>query len=637
MAVRGTRLLLTGGGILILAAIALYSSAPAQQESPGRKLAFLVGVKSYDHAELPDLEFPENDVVALGAQLKEKQGYEVRVLTTAGSKNQEFHRPTAANIRRQLRELLKGVTKRDLIVVGFAGHGIQALGSDESYFCPQDANPTIKDGKPAEPERLVSLGEILSLLRDSGVGAKFLFVDACRTDPNVRGRRGVDHVNVAALPSQTAVLLSCAPGEFSFEHQTLAGGHGVFFYHLLKGLEGEAKDANGNVNWNRLSGYVQEQVPERVKTLFGDSGGEQNPNAIANVIGRPIVLARISTRRIPKPPTLQPSEKPAMKKPESPAPRPATLPTRPTGDAPELLVAPFDESKAKEAQDAWAKHLGTKVEVTNSIGMKLRLVPAGEFQMGSNDGSDDEQPQHRVQITKPYYLGQYEVTQAEFELVMGRNPSGFSKTGGSSRKVSGRETIRFPVERVSWYDAVEFCNKLSEKDGLTLCYRLTVIERNAEKSITHAEVFIQEGDGYRLPTEAEWEYACRAGTTTPFHFGEQSNGRESNVRADDPFGASKKGLYLGRTTGVGDYRPNNFGLFDMHGNAAEWCQDLYGKDYYRSSPEVDPAGPDGGIGRTMRGGSWSNEPRYTRTSARNWGMPESQGDRDVGFRVVRTQ
>jgi formylglycine-generating enzyme required for sulfatase activity len=157
---------------------------------------------------------------------------------------------------------------------------------------------------------------------------------------------------------------------------------------------------------------------------------------------------------------------------------------------------------------------------------------------------------------------------------MGTNPSDF-------KTVAGQDTSRFPVERVSWEEAVEFCRKLSAL--------------SAEQSA---------GRVYRLPTEAEWEFACRAGTTTPFHFGSQLNGREANCDGNYPYGTTTKGTYLQRPTTVGSYAANGFGLFDMHGNVWEWCSDWY-EVAIRDSPVDDPTGPTSGSLRVNRGGGWA--------------------------------
>jgi formylglycine-generating enzyme required for sulfatase activity/outer membrane protein assembly factor BamB len=252
--------------------------------------------------------------------------------------------------------------------------------------------------------------------------------------------------------------------------------------------------------------------------------------------------------------------------------------------------------------------------LTNSIGMKLVRIPAGEFLMGSRrDGKNaraDEKPQHRVHITKPFFIGMYEVTQQEYQRVMGTNPSFFAHTGPGKDKVAGRKPGRFPVEQVSWYDAVEFCRRLSA--------------RAAEKRAARV---------YRLPTEAEWEYTCRAGTTTPFHYGDALSSMQANFNGKDPYGKAARGPFLLRSTEVGSYRPSPFGLYDLHGNVWEWCADWYGATYYQESPVKDPAGPRSGTARVIRGGGWRTEGSGCRSSYRNADMPTGRYY-VTGFRVV---
>jgi tetratricopeptide (TPR) repeat protein len=291
MSARRTAALIAGVSLAVWLTSVAPEPARAQSEPAGRKLAFLVGVKEYRHLELKNLDFPERDVDELAAVLK-GQGFQVVLLTTAGGKEDAALSPSAENIRERLKTLLRGAGKQDLIVVGLAGHGLQPLGSDESYFCPMDANPVIENGRLAEPETLVGIGDLLAKLRNSGIGDKLLLVDACRNDPSVRGRRGMDHVNTAAVPPQTGVLLSCSPGEFSFENKSLGGGHGVFFYHVIEGLKGKARGVeNADVTWDGLRSYVKSKVPATVKSLFGKAGGEQRPNEFGNLSGEPTVLA----------------------------------------------------------------------------------------------------------------------------------------------------------------------------------------------------------------------------------------------------------------------------------------------------------------------------------------------------------
>jgi formylglycine-generating enzyme required for sulfatase activity len=205
-----------------------------------------------------------------------------------------------------------------------------------------------------------------------------------------------------------------------------------------------------------------------------------------------------------------------------------------------------------------------------------------------------------VEITKTFYLGAYEVTQAQYRKVMGVNPSYFSATSGGKTSVAGQDTSNFPVENVSWHDAVEFCKKLSA----------LAEEKQAKRT-------------YRLPTEAEWEYACRGGRSSPFHFGNTITPAKANF----------SGSNLSPTTSVGSYPPSDFGLYDMHGNVWEWCADWYSTDYYKQSPRKDPQGPKTGTSRVLRGGSWDNVARYCRAANRYDSDPGYRNG-NVGFRVV---
>jgi formylglycine-generating enzyme required for sulfatase activity/predicted Ser/Thr protein kinase len=253
-------------------------------------------------------------------------------------------------------------------------------------------------------------------------------------------------------------------------------------------------------------------------------------------------------------------------------------------------------------------------EIENSIGMRLAWILAGKFLMGSPEGEQDreadEGPRHSVEISKPFYLGKYEVTQEQYQKVMGKNPCRFSAQGEGRTDAQGlADTSKFPVENVSWQDAEEFCRRLSE---------LTE-EKDA-------------GRRYELPTEAEWEYACRAETATPFHFGLALNGRQANCNGRFPFGTSEPGPNLGRPCAVGSYPANAWRLYDMHGNVAEWCRDWYARDYYKSGNNKDPHGPDHEHGRVVRGGSWSYTAGQCRAARRDW-EPPAHRSATVGFRV----
>jgi formylglycine-generating enzyme required for sulfatase activity len=243
--------------------------------------------------------------------------------------------------------------------------------------------------------------------------------------------------------------------------------------------------------------------------------------------------------------------------------------------------------------------------MTNSIGIKLAMIPAGEFLMGSPDSDmaapADEKPQHWVRITRPFYLGIYPITQGQYRAVTGTNPAHFE----------GSDDL--PVESVSWKDAVAFCNHLSEREGLQPYYDLTGWTRRG-------------GDGYRLPTEAEWEYAARAGSTTYFSFGADDSRMDEYAWFIDNS--------MARTHPVGQKQPNAFGLHDMHGNVWEWCCDCLDPLFYGQSPGADPHCPGQAAVRVHRGGCWADGPWYLR-SANRGGSTAGSHDADVGFRVAR--
>lgn len=224
------------------------------------------------------------------------------------------------------------------------------------------------------------------------------------------------------------------------------------------------------------------------------------------------------------------------------------------------------------------------LDLGGRVKMDFVFIPAGEFMMGS-EVSVLEKPVHRVRISRPFYMGKYEVTQGQWQAVMGNNPS----------KFKGNDDL--PVECVSWIDCQEFCKKLSEKVGRTV----------------------------RLPTEAEWEYACRAGSTGKFCFG------DAESELDDYAWYSKNSDR--RTHPVGTRKPNAWGLCDMHGNVWEWCQDWHDAFYYEQSPVMDPKGPTSGSDHLWRGGAWGCFVRYCRSAYRLKGEPTHRCSQ-LGCRVA---
>jgi formylglycine-generating enzyme required for sulfatase activity len=256
--------------------------------------------------------------------------------------------------------------------------------------------------------------------------------------------------------------------------------------------------------------------------------------------------------------------------------------------------------------------------VVNSVGMHLRRIPAGEFTMGSPplelhrvDG--DAELSHKIRISRAYYMGTYEVTQKQYADVMAANPSNHQAGRLRGKQVEGIDTHAFPVENVSREQAREFCRRLSG--------------RPQEKAA---------GRRYRLPFEAEWEYACRGGGPPGqvFHFGNSLSGKEANFGGTQPGGAAAVGT-AGRPVPVDapGYAPNGFGLYHMHGNVWEWCEDWHDETFYTSSPPVNPVGPRTGKMGVIRGGSFASEACECRCAhRRDW--PPSEPQSNIGFRVV---
>ena len=307
-------------------------------------------------------------------------------------------------------------------------------------------------------------------------------------------------------------------------------------------------------------------------------------------------------------------------------------------DAPGPAISPFNAEQAMQHQEAWAKYLNVPVEYVNTIGMTFRLIPPGEFLMGSTTeemdaaysvAGDDviwkehirsEGPQHKVVLTRPLYVGIHEVTQDQYEKVMGVHVSYFSANGIGKDLVAGIDsTGNLPVETVSWNDAAEFCAKLSDSE-----------QRKPVYSRTDETVTLIDGNGYRLPTEATWEFACRAGTTTKLWTGDE----------DEPLlnAAWFKTNAFDRTHDVGELKANPFGLHDTHGNVWEWVEDHWDAGAYNpfeSQPAIDPTGPsaEAGSRHGLRGGDWVCMPSSCRSSHRHVDSATARFG-SVGFRVT---
>ncbi len=549
---------------LLAACVACCALADFEDLYGQEKYAFIVGVENYDPEFFRNLDYAEDDAIALAAQL-ESMEYQVSLMTSQQRNPQ--HKPnTPTKILRMLDGVLQGIQSDDTLVISFSGHGIQFSddedlegGGKETWFVPEE-------GSLEDKETLLPLvEEIVSRVDDCKAERKLVLIDACRNEvlspAGDKSSRKIDlgsvHENPQVVPKGMTVVFSCTSGQKSWETDDLK--HSVFSNFVLEYLSGRLDEDfydDKNATVGGMVDYVQRKTKQYVINNITASG--QYPRVI--------------------------------------------------GDNEQWPIG----------------SVGPRVSLINSLDMQLRMIPAGKFQMGSPEDEVHRKGNeylHEVEITRPFYLGVHEVTREQFARFVedsGRDMSGVSfGFSESKQRVDPGDQYSFdnpgweqdadhPATCISWQDAVAFCEWLSRKEGAT----------------------------YRLPTEAEWEYACRAGSSKSHSFGNESADKFCNITEDENW----KGLEdiadgFEFTSPVGSFEPNEFGLCDMHGNVNEWVSDFYRKDYYQNSPPADPQGPSDGDQRILRGGSFNKTQKSTRSAERLW-MGSDQRFYANGFRVV---
>lgn len=517
----------------------------------------------------------------------------------------------------------------------FAGHGRRYAGRD--YLLPTDVDPG------DIPGTALAIQEVSDRLRSCGADNVILLLDACRTD-DCR-----DGVGVGTETQQGVITIySCSPNEASYEIAELQ--HGAFTYALLQGLRIQGEGNCATVE--RLDQYLRTAVPDlnrrhnkppqtpytipeplhkRHLILLPDKA---EPGDVVTLEREALeaeakhnleaikALQRIAVKRE----SSQPSGAVAPTAPPSgnrlavspPATSPASVNT--SVSTPQRLTFEFvvvtvnEVGKEINRQKKRAEYFSEVLQEEGLLGkeaiaLDMVAILGGTFQMGSEE-YDVEQPIHRVTIA-PFGLGKYPVTQAQWKVV-----AGFPKVKIDLNPDPSRfKGANLPVERISWFEAVEFCDRLN---------------RFVESRSSH-----QPKRTYRLPSEAEWEYACRAGTTTPFHFGETITTDLANYNGNYTYGSGPKGEYRERTTPVGSFAiANAFGLYDMHGNVWEWCADHWHENY-QGAPTDGSAWITGGDGdrRLLRGGSWSFNPWVCRSADRSRSGADNRGS-GIGFRLA---
>lgn len=542
------RVLLTVALALLFAFFGRAETSAA--EPVGRRWALLIGVEEYVNMEA--LKFCAADMQALAKEL-EACGFEKARITLLTDSAGLKLKPLKNNIDRQLEMLVQLVQEKDVVLVAFSGHGYFSHADGNSYWCPADADHA------QSAQTMICVEDVYKKLENSRASLRLILADACRDIPQESaGLRRTSQTlstdfakQLEHTPDSIALLASCSPGQISRADPKLS--HGVFTHFVLEGLRGKADvDRDGNVTLGELWDFAGDKTSLHVRETFNDVQIPRRKGDLSKEADRfPLRLASVE------------SVTPSLPSVPSPA-----LPARPA--------------------------VGGVLE--KGIGLKLVLIPAGEFEMGSNE-RDFEKPVHRVRLTKPFYLGQTEVTRGQWESVMGTTP-----WKGESSVQEGAE---YPATYVSWNDAVEFCRKLSVKEGKT----------------------------YRLPTEAEWEYACRAGTTTKYSFGDDESRLSEYAWYDkNAYDVDEKAKYEHR---VATKQANPWGLYDLHGNVWEWCEDRYGEKYYGdTSAGSDPSGPVTGSDRVVRGGGWYDSPALCRSTIRFGVSPDRRSGGSLGFRVA---
>lgn len=637
------------------------------------RYALIVGINDYADKNIPDLKYAEADARAV---------YDALINPTIGGIDSAKTTlllgadATTRAIRKALTQL-RGVPKNSTVFIFFSGHGAKEAG--EAFWVTQDAELGGL-GFSALPDR-----EIRTLTDRIESTRLIMLLDCCYAAATVGGQKAVVDFAEATrgfTGKGRVTITGSGSGEESIEAGDLK--HGVFAHYLLEGLSGKADGADGAedgiVTLPELTTFLDRTVAEAARSRQGI----QKPAIFMQEVQEPakflitIDAARIQTlleqarltsqqtkarldalktmfvddqitdkqyqlgrQLLESPPErLDPPDRERLdafveltdgKLPtrrlaavldtiETPEQREARLRRERVATQARDLVASFNDAAkrneyeaAKQAVDelrrlspehgALAGMASRLNEMTPPVPKELTLdcggavklecvlIPAGEFMMGSPQSEarrfDDEGPQHLVRFAQPFYMGKYEVTQAQWEAVMGSNSSYFT------------HSRNLPVETVSWEDCQSFCRKLSSRSGQTV----------------------------RLPSEAEWEYACRAGTTTRFFFGDSDTKLAlfawCRVSSDH------------KTHDVGQLRPNTWGLYDMHGNVWEWCEDWFHENY-EGAPKDGRAWVSGvkQDGRVLRGGSWFYvDSRYLRSANRSKYTPDGRND-NLGFRVV---
>jgi formylglycine-generating enzyme required for sulfatase activity len=622
----------------------------------GKNWAMVIGINRYDY--LQSLQYAQRDAQAMRDYFRNEVQFEQiyyfaadATAIPAGAGTPLPAQPTYNALKRFLRVRFEEpfLKAGDNFWFFFAGHGTRY--EDRDYLMLADSD----SGNVGETA--ISMNYITERLRRCGADNVVLLVDACRS----QGKR--DGTGVGAEKQQGVItIFSCSPAQYSYEIEPLQ--QGAFTYALLEGLRIQGEGNCATVE--RLCHHLRHRVPELTQHY---RRGQQNPysmvepaskyhlillpryatvqdvaalkmDALMAEAKRQYALAKqlwirvlavspadwdaveaierlVTVSREAAPPVSRESSGLDSSGEVSPRPKasreavPPTLREKESGKPRiPLTTVSFDvvtvDAKGKQVKRQRREAQQFTEVLPNNIELKMVPIPGGKFLMGSPETEagrlDCESPQHEVTVPA-FFMGQYPVTQAQWQAV-----AALQKVERDLKPASYFKGANRPVERVSWYDAEEFCKRLSR----------------------------QTGRKYRLPSEAEWEYACRAEMKTPFHFGETITTELANYDGNYTYAYAPKGKYREQTTEVGSFPANAFGLYDMHGNVWEWCADDWYNNY-QSAPSdgsIWLSSDKGFIARVLRGGSWFDSPRNCRSAGRHYYNPANDLSRNIGFRIV---
>jgi formylglycine-generating enzyme required for sulfatase activity len=559
-----------------------FAGGIAAQET-GTRYALIIG--NGDYRRVDHLPNTANDASAIAAKL-ETLGYAVDLRL-----NTSLAEMTGA-VGDWVRRLSLDRSREGFF--WYAGHGVQVAG--ENYLLPVDIEADDEAGIIYSSYPLGRL--LLSLEQTARNKLNMVVLDACRDNPFKNlpgGSRGLSRgfVTVEHPPQDVFIMFSTAPGTVAADGA--GGGNSPFTEAFLRYMDsGEILPV--------MAGLVARETMRL-------TGGKQRPYQNGSIVSDLYYTLRPSGAR--------PVETAA-------SPRPSS-----------------------------AEGLPRLLERVTPV---MAAIPGGKFSMGSPSMEYDraafQEYRHEVAVSG-FYLAGREVTAGEFRRFA--QDTGYrtsaEKAGGAIRynEAAGKweagegydwrrpgfnQDDDHPVVNVSWFDAVEYCNWLSAREGFNPAYRIAGEQVRWDRS----------ANGYRLPTEAEWEYACRAGTATPFSSGERITTAQANYNGGEPYFNNGRGIFRKRTMPAASFPPNPWGLYDMHGNVWEWCWDIYGL-FYTSGPEgvteppdlsIDPAGADTGAYRVNRGGGWASPGKSLRSAARSGDYPETAGG-SLGFRIARNR